>query len=55
MISSREAAEKLFAAWERWDLETVGSLIAENATSAAADLAHWWKQSRVDIETCRTS
>ena len=28
---SREAAETLFAAWERWDLETVGSLIAENA------------------------
>lgn len=29
--SSRQAAEKLFAAWERWDLDTVGSLIAKNA------------------------
>jgi hypothetical protein len=29
--SSREAAEKLFAAWEQWDLDTVGSLIAEDA------------------------
>ena len=28
---AREAAEKLFAAWERWDLETVGSLVADNA------------------------
>jgi SnoaL-like domain len=28
---SREAAEKLFAAWERWDLEAVGSLVADNA------------------------
>jgi hypothetical protein len=28
---SREAAEKLFAAWERWDLHTVGSLIADDA------------------------
>jgi SnoaL-like domain len=29
--SSRRAAEMLFAAWERWDLDTVGSLIADNA------------------------
>jgi len=28
---SRQAAEKLFAAWERWDLDTVDSLIADNA------------------------
>jgi hypothetical protein len=28
---SRKAAEKLFAAWERWDLDTVGSLIADDA------------------------
>jgi len=26
-----EAAERLFAAWERWDLDTVGSLVAEDA------------------------
>jgi hypothetical protein len=28
---SRETAEKLFAAWERWDLDTVGVLVADNA------------------------
>jgi|SRR6187551_2266913 hypothetical protein len=28
---SREVAEKLFAAWERWDLDTVGSLVADDA------------------------
>ena len=28
---SRETAEKLFAAWERWDLDTVGALVADNA------------------------
>jgi hypothetical protein len=28
---SRQAAENLFAAWERWDLDTVGSLVADNA------------------------
>jgi hypothetical protein len=28
---SRETAEKLFAAWERWDLDTIGSLVADNA------------------------
>ncbi len=27
----REVAERLFAAWERWDLDTVGSLVAEDA------------------------
>jgi SnoaL-like protein len=26
-----DAAEKLFAAWERWDLDTVGSLVADGA------------------------
>ena len=26
-----EAAERLFAAWERWDLDTVGTLYAEDA------------------------
>ena len=26
-----EAAERLFAAWERWDLDTVASLVAEDA------------------------
>jgi hypothetical protein len=26
-----EAADRLFAAWERWDLETVEALLAENA------------------------
>jgi hypothetical protein len=26
-----EAAERLFAAWERWDLDTVGALYAEDA------------------------
>jgi hypothetical protein len=29
--SARKAAEKLFTAWERWDLDTVGSLIAGDA------------------------
>jgi hypothetical protein len=29
--SAREAAAKLFAAWERWDLDTVGSLVADDA------------------------
>jgi hypothetical protein len=29
--SAEEAARKLFAAWERWDLDTVGSLVAEHA------------------------
>ncbi|HVD54124.1 MAG TPA: nuclear transport factor 2 family protein [Propionibacteriaceae bacterium] len=28
---ARETAEKLFAAWERWDLDTVGSLVADDA------------------------
>ena len=28
---SREAAERLFAAWERWDLDTIGSLLADDA------------------------
>jgi hypothetical protein len=28
---SRQATENLFAAWERWDLDTVGSLVADNA------------------------
>ncbi len=27
----REVAERLFAAWERWDLDTIGSLVAEDA------------------------
>ena len=27
----QEAAEKLFAAWERWDLDTIGSLVADDA------------------------
>ena len=26
-----DAAAKLFAAWERWDLDTVGSLVADDA------------------------
>jgi hypothetical protein len=26
---NRETAGRLFAAWERWDLETVGSLLGE--------------------------
>ena len=29
--SDADAAERLFAAWERWDLEAVGSLYAEDA------------------------
>ena len=28
---TREAAKNLFAAWERWDLNTVGSLLADDA------------------------
>jgi hypothetical protein len=28
---ARDAADKLFAAWERWDLDTVGSLVADDA------------------------
>ena len=28
---TRDAAAKLFAAWERWDLDTVGSLVADDA------------------------
>jgi hypothetical protein len=28
---ARETAEKLFAAWERWDLEIVSSLVADDA------------------------
>ena len=28
---TREAAENYFAAWERWDLDTVGTFTAENA------------------------
>jgi hypothetical protein len=28
---NRAAANKLFAAWERWDLHTVGSLLADDA------------------------
>jgi SnoaL-like domain len=28
---ARKAAERLFAAWERWDLETVDSLTADDA------------------------
>ena len=28
---ARDAAAKLFAAWERWDLDTVGSLVADDA------------------------
>ena len=28
---NREAAERLFAAWERWDLDTIGSLLADDA------------------------
>jgi hypothetical protein len=29
-----DAAERLFAAWERWDLDTVGSLYAHDAIDA---------------------
>jgi hypothetical protein len=29
--TNREAAERLFAAWERWDLDTVESLVANDA------------------------
>ena len=29
--SQREAAEQFFGAWERWDLDTIASLIAEDA------------------------
>jgi hypothetical protein len=29
-----EAAERLFAAWERWDLDTIGSLYADDAVDA---------------------
>ena len=29
--NDRGTAGRLFAAWERWDLETVGSLLAEDA------------------------
>ena len=28
---ARDAAAKLFSAWERWDLDTVGSLVADDA------------------------
>lgn len=28
---SRRVAEEFFAAWERWDLDTIGSLVADNA------------------------
>ena len=28
---AQDAAEKLFAAWERWDLDTVASLVADDA------------------------
>jgi SnoaL-like domain len=28
---ARDAAAKLFAAWERWDLDAVGSLVADDA------------------------
>ena len=28
---ARDVAAKLFAAWERWDLDTVGSLVADDA------------------------
>ena len=28
---ARDTAAKLFAAWERWDLDTVGSLVADDA------------------------
>ncbi len=29
--SNADAAERLFAAWERWDLDTIASLYAEDA------------------------
>lgn len=29
--ADREAAERLFDAWERWDLDTIDSLVAEDA------------------------
>jgi hypothetical protein len=29
--TNREAADRLFAAWERWDLDTVESLVANDA------------------------
>jgi hypothetical protein len=29
---NRQAAEELFAAWERWDLDTIASLVADDAT-----------------------
>ena len=29
--TNAEAAEKLFASWERWDLDAVESLVADNA------------------------
>jgi len=29
--ANAEAAEQLFAAWERWDLDTVGALVAEDS------------------------
>jgi hypothetical protein len=29
--SDSEAADRLFAAWERWDLDTIESLVAEDA------------------------
>jgi hypothetical protein len=29
--TNREAAEKMFDAWERWDLDTVESLVADDA------------------------
>ena len=29
--TNRQAAERLFAAWERWDLATVASLLADSA------------------------
>ena len=29
--SERDIAEDLFAAWERWDLDTIGAMLAEDA------------------------
>ncbi len=32
--TDQEAAQRMFAAWERWDLETVESLVADGATDS---------------------
>ena len=51
--TDHEAAQRMFAAWERWDLETVESLVADSAVDRRPQSGEHFV-GRANIMACTT-